>query len=615
MGKFVTVDMAERVAKTMFENFSDTPGENFLKRELERYIPQFMSMNEDRVREFVAYQKAIYLGYEMPVIGRVIACLNPSFADSIDKILIEKSGLSVYTRASVKENGYRFQLHRGVDKVQAYTRQFTSYDLRMFPELLETFDRLPLIIGDVELVNKKFAHLAGFNRIERRIPGIRYWPKNGSDKLPDSLIESYLADRELFRDGFPLEDLELTLSFHGIFAIAEPYTWHLSREEQAKNMLTLCPLPVDYLFIDDVLDHLDDYLREHSLNGRVVKRRIIKSGSALKAFIKSSEDEGLEGICIHQTCYDKSGKRTFDAGKSVKVKKYETIDMALMGLYLKKKADGLSAENVSGALLGLFDCALGVFLPALKVNLDSSGPQVKTSGQKERLEMLKAEILCSTGDRIAENGSLYDLQDVYLMQGERVIKYLMKGKFEFDLERILAEIPRGHNLLSLLSIYWKDRGRFETLIKKPKAPEKFILNNLDFVKAIVGLDDLARIKFFDYFSRAAEIKRVSSKLVKPQIIFDLGDPLIVEARVFDIKWGLNPYPAGFHSWYGNSFLFQNAFAEKLRLDKSTVTDYGSIYDLARKNTVKKYRNNLKCNKALLTQFYINLREISTDVPL
>ena len=97
-----------------------------------------------------------------------------------------------------------------------------------------------------------------------------------------------------------------------------------------------------------------------------------------------------------------------------------------------------------------------------------------------------------------------------------------------------------------------------------------------------------------------KVRSASRKLVKPQFILDTTEPVILEAQVFDIKYSLNPMPAGFHSWYCDSFKFSNCFAERVRHDKATTTDYATIYSLADRNTVKKWYLYFKNTKPNIT---------------
>lgn len=93
----------------------------------------------------------------------------------------------------------------------------------------------------------------------------------------------------------------------------------------------------------------------------------------------------------------------------------------------------------------------------------------------------------------------------------------------------------------------------------------------------------------DYFSKASAISATSRKLVTPDRVVSASDPIILETRVFSIRWGESPFPAGFHSWYCDSFVFENVFAERVRQDKKDTTDFEVIHDFCRKRTPRKKR--------------------------
>jgi hypothetical protein len=94
-------------------------------------------------------------------------------------------------------------------------------------------------------------------------------------------------------------------------------------------------------------------------------------------------------------------------------------------------------------------------------------------------------------------------------------------------------------------------------------------------------------RFTHYFRQAKEIKTLSKRLVAPDILVDTQEPLIMETRIFDMKWDKCAFPAGFHSFFLNSYRFNNAFAERLRYDKATTTSASSINEIVKINTVRK----------------------------
>lgn len=589
MSRFVNPELGERIRALMFNSFTGTAEEKFLHAELVRYVPQLVGKSDPEIAEFVKYQQNVYLRGVMPTVGVPIASLNPTFIDSLDMVKTWQHGREVYTRASVKENGYRMQVHNGFARTSAFTRQFTPYDLRMFPELTETFKHLPMMIGDAELVNKLHKHLAGFYRVESRIPNMNFWPKRGQNGLDEEVLKAYLADEKLFHFGLSIPDTELTLAFHGLYAIADPDTWERPFEVQEKSMESLCRLPIDYRRVDYLLNRLQDHIDVHHLNARVVRRFMPRTQKELAEYVKENERHGLEGTCVVQSLWDKTTSKPVVGGRSVKLKKYETLDCALLGLYLRDKELGLLEENVIGAMVGLYDQVLGAYLPAAKVNLDPAGVQIKTDGQRERLTRLRAELASMVATGRVVGGQVFTLYDAFLMEGAHLIKYLFGGDDAgLCVDAILSEMPTRSNLMALYKVFMDQRDEFSDYKVKPTTVVKqFIVDHLSFFQTIDDLDKDSKKRFLAYFSKVKEIKETSAKLVKPHMLVDTENPVILETQVFDLTWGASPYAAGFHSWFCNSFRLNNVFAERVRHDKNTTTDFATIHGIARKNSVRK----------------------------
>ena len=145
MSVFVKPELGNKVQAIIFGDAFQSPEEKFLQTELARYVPQLVGKSDEEIADFVKYQRGIYLEGRRPVIGTPIASLNPTFTDSLDLVHVHQAERQVYTRASIKENGYRMQIHRRPSFVSSYTRQFTRYDWDMLPELRHTRINLPVI--------------------------------------------------------------------------------------------------------------------------------------------------------------------------------------------------------------------------------------------------------------------------------------------------------------------------------------------------------------------------------------------------------------------------------------------------------------------------------------
>ncbi|MBI4148249.1 hypothetical protein HY490_03070 [Candidatus Woesearchaeota archaeon] len=585
----ISDEAEERIHDLMFRGFGSSQAERFLRQEIERYAPELRHRAQEEIASFVQYQRGVFLDGEVPVLGTPIASLNPKFCGAVEDIVLSMRGSDMYTRASIKENGFRLQLHNTTHPM-AFTRQFTRYDLRMFPELTATFPMLPLMVGDAELISRHYTHLAGFARVEKRVPQ-SMWPKMGAATVEDTLLDKYFADEELFEIGKPRRDIELTLCFHGLYAISDPSTWELSKEKQFESLANVCRLPVDYRRIDGLLDLLDEFMARKNVNARVVHREQLRSKKALRVFVEKAFDAGHEGACVVQYSADEAGVPTFDVGKSFKIKKYETIDTALIGLILHDSSAGLREDNVTGAVLGLYDAWLQAYLPVCKVNLDPEGVQVKEEHQRNRLVPFRKNLV-RVVERQPRGDGIVTLYDAFLGQGQFLLRSLLDPTTAVLVPEMLDSLPRGHDVLSSYEHYGSAQKEFDSGRGSKKSSTKQDQYVHAHLAVFQALDLLQRNnwsgfqRFVRYFGHAKELKSLSKKLARPQIVVSTSPPIIVEAKVFRIKWAANQYPAGFHKWYCNSFMFENVFAERLRPDKNTTTDYQTIYDFARRNTVR-----------------------------
>ncbi|MDD5165429.1 MAG: hypothetical protein PHG25_02745 [Candidatus Pacebacteria bacterium] len=598
MSKFISQEMHDRVSGYMLGLLGNTAPEQFLQDEISRYIPDLAGKSETDIVNFFAYQRAVYIDGIIPTVGRPIASLNPMFIDSANELFFgsgkghEKDVR--YTRASVKLNGFRLQMHRGPGITAAFSRQFTPYDPRMFPELTDTFKQLPCMIGDTELIPKLLKHNAALNALQDiRLSGPSSWPKPGTNRLDPEKLAAYLANPIIFDlAGAPHPHLELMLAFHGLFAIAHPKTWGEPRILQMQRMITLSKLPINYRIIDELLAELSAYMTERGLQATVAEKQIVNNPAELDAYVALKRQAGEEGVCVVQSRWNESGHSVL-APHGAKLKEYETVDMAVLGLYLNDTALGPVAENITGALMGLYDTSLKTYVPATRVNLDPDGVQIKTEGQSDRSTTLRLEIARIVHDRqgnVSADEYIHSLHEAYLMVGESMLPYLTKAypshAYDHSIADILENIPRGYDLWRLYQVFVKDRELYLAReMKHDTIVRKFIHSKVEFFKTIDVLDEARKKKFKNYFSIAGEVKERSNRLKKPQFLVSLATPLILEVKVFNLKWGTCSYVAGLHSWYpGESYCFSNNFAERVRHDKCHTTDYRTINVIARKHT-------------------------------
>ncbi|MBI5003265.1 hypothetical protein HZC31_07825 [Candidatus Woesearchaeota archaeon] len=597
MAKFIGEENEGRITEIMHRLFGDTEADRFLWNEIKRYVPELSKADEEEIRAFVKTQRDFYLEGVLPEFGIPLAFLNPTFIDDVNAVRMQETGLEVYTRGAVKENGYRMQLRINPDgRVSANTRQFTPFDLRMFPELADTIEQLPVMIGDAELISRWYKHHDGFGRVQERIPNQKYWPSRKTGRVEDEFLAAYLADQTLFREGAVKKDLELTLAFHGMLAIADPTTWDVPRERQIAE--PLCQLPVDYRRIDEILDRLGEYMERRNLNARVVERKVLTKKEQLRAYVEEQRRQELEGAVVVRTAWNPEGRRSFHFAKTIKIKNYETVDCIVLGLYTEgwDKETPLREQAVTGALLGLYDERSEQYVPAFKVNLDPEGPQIKTAGQKERLVALRQNLVELAKERQGTE-DVVTVVDIYRVQGRILINRVLKGKnLETEVEQLLENMPVGKDVIGLFDLYKADQDTYEQHKKGTKKADtktdKCIQQYKGVFAALKELEEQDKKgykEFAQYFSKAKEVKATSQKLKRPQVLFDTNQPVIVEANVFQVRYGEVPYAAGFHSWFCNSFYVNNAFADHIRFDKSTTTDYGTIIEIARKHTGKKKR--------------------------
>ncbi|MBI2572409.1 hypothetical protein HYV86_00985 [Candidatus Woesearchaeota archaeon] len=592
MGHFMPDEQRARIETLMFDGLGDSLPERLLRTELGRYVEEFGQNDpDDAIRNFAQYQQEVYVGGKTPELGRIIACLNPTFIAKPQAIQLSHHGQRVWTTASVKENGFRMQLHVGPHEgfthpnITAVTRQFTPYDLRLFPELHNTLEQLPVMIGDAELINRQHTHLAGFNRIQARLPGATYWPRKGSKGVEDALLEQYFSQATMFVDGNPKSDFEVTLSFHSLFAIADPETWNESREAQLASLESLSHLPKDYRRVSQLLDRLEEYLTDHALNARVVERQRIRDKSTLLAYVRRAESDKLEGVCVAQHL---EGDETGLFARTIKIKNYETVDAVVLGVYLRENETELQEDTLAGALLGLYDPTLGRYVPAFKVNLDSEGRQIKNDDQRTRLDTLRAELMELLSSRISLEGSLVKLKDVYLEHGQRILSDALGGRIAgFDVDTFFDSLPRGQDLLKLYDTYKKEKADFDSGQKGTKKSsgktESFIYEHRELFSSLYRFEEQDSTKFGiikKYFDRWSDVKDKSAALPKPTLLVSTDEPIVLEAKVFDLKYNTCSYAIGFDPERGESLHITNCFAERVRRDKKSTTDLGTIAQIA-----------------------------------
>src|SRR3989344_8248441 len=98
-----------------------------------------------------------------------IESMNPLYlgnSDSLYEDVLEKQGGN--TRAEIKEDGYRIQIHKKGEEIMGYTRSLNSVEMRLFPELTKSLSKLPDCILDSELTGTRGVGHQGFQAIQKR---------------------------------------------------------------------------------------------------------------------------------------------------------------------------------------------------------------------------------------------------------------------------------------------------------------------------------------------------------------------------------------------------------------------------------------------------------------
>lgn len=158
---------------------------------------------------------------------------------------------------------------------------------------------------------------------------------------------------------------------------------------------------------------------------------------------------------------------------------------------------------------------------------------------------------------------------------------------------MFREMPLKTNPEGLCEAYNRDMEKYDSGKGLKTSKDRWIHQYRGTLRAIYELGQSEgkkeKTRYRDvcrYFKCYPEIKELSKKLVRPQFVLDTTEPIIIEARVFDIILKDNPYPAGFHSFMKRTFHFNNLYAERIRHDKNTTTLYKTLFEIAKQNTGK-----------------------------
>jgi len=196
------------------------------------------------------------------------------------------------TFAEIKYDGYRAQIHKA-GKIRLFTKNLNELDIHLFPDLEKQLKNYPEGIFDGELVGFG-ERLSAFNAVKNRIRG----------NLDISLVKNYPLQLRFF-DIMQLEDKEV-LDF--------------PLYERRKL--------------------LENYV------GNISGQVILENSGALKEKYAEVTDHGLEGlVCKNPNSSYQPGARNQDW---IKLKKFLTLDLAILGIYL---GDGKASKLPFAAIM------------------------------------------------------------------------------------------------------------------------------------------------------------------------------------------------------------------------------------------------------------------------
>ncbi|MFH1638650.1 MAG: hypothetical protein ABIB71_09555 [Candidatus Woesearchaeota archaeon] len=250
-------------------------------------------------------------------IGKPIEPMLAEYSADINEILKAHGGR---TAAELKYDGYRFQLHKKGGIVTAYTRNLNKVHMELFPELKDSIGKLPDCILDCEL-NAGIGH-NGFKKVKKRFRH-KVTKKSLEEYFSSGIVEKMPIELKVF-DVLYWEDKEL-----------------INEELNKRRKFT-----------------------EKVDGARITPGRQweISSVESLKDLFDSVTNEKHEGL----VCKDFSSLYIPKARKWYKLKRFETLDLALLGVYMK---DG----EISQALCGTYNPETRSYEALCSVNAKRQG--------------------------------------------------------------------------------------------------------------------------------------------------------------------------------------------------------------------------------------------------
>jgi ATP-dependent DNA ligase len=205
-----------------------------------------------------------------------------------ERVIGEQNGS---TYAEIKEDGFRLQLHKKGDRIEGFSSSLGGLDMRQFPEV--KLGKLPDCILECEITGDE-PGVTGFEKVFSR--GIKFGAVAKG-------LDEYLGSEKVVNNNIKLRVFD-TLYWHDKFLVNRPL--------MERRTFTEC-------------------INESGIEPS--KLQIVNSSADLWTLynrVINNADEGL--VCKDSSSIYIPGDRK----EWVKVKRFETLDLAILGVFLKE---------------------------------------------------------------------------------------------------------------------------------------------------------------------------------------------------------------------------------------------------------------------------------------
>ncbi len=232
-------------------------------------------------------------------LGKFIKTMQPSYEDLNDILTLH--GGSTFT--DMKYDGYRVQIHKG-NETKIFTRNGNELNYQCYPEIMKIVEQLPKCIIDAELVGKGSTHKEVFDNVKKR------FRRQG---IKQTTIDKYLQSDVVSQVPLQLKAFD-TLFYNG--------SW-----------TAILPLHERRL-----------YTEKFDFNGiQPSETQLISSQEQLEGLLQDTFKNKQEGrVCKKPFSIYKSGK----GSDWVKFKRYEPLDLVVVGFYKESNSNGKPFTSV-----------------------------------------------------------------------------------------------------------------------------------------------------------------------------------------------------------------------------------------------------------------------------